>query len=68
VVAQATTATLGTMKSFNDELAGKTMEDPRKFNIASPTVAAVTSTVPSDVAFYMFGTGHAGQWQLTLKK
>ena len=68
LVAQATPSTLGTMKSINDGLAGKTMEDPTKFAIASPTVAATTTTVPNDVAFYMLGTGYAGQWQLTLKK
>ena len=69
VVAQATSGTLGTMKSINDELADKRMgENAAKFNIASPTVAATTSTVPNDVAFYMLGTGYAGQWQLTLKK
>jgi len=68
IVAQATPSTLGTMKSINDSLAGKTMEDPTKFAIAPPTVAATTSTVPNDVAFYMLGTGYAGQWQLTLKK
>jgi len=44
------------------------MEDPTKFAIAAPTVAAATATVPNDVAFYMLGTGYAGQWQLTLKK
>ena len=64
VVAQATASTAGTMKSINDGLAGKTMEDPTKFAIAAPTATAV----PSDVAFYMLGAGHAGQWQLTLKK
>jgi len=68
LVAQATASTAGTMKSINDDLAGKTMEDERKFAIAAPTVAATTATVPNDVAFYMLGAGHAGQWQLTLKK
>jgi len=69
VVAQATATTAGTMKSINDDLAGKKIgEDATKFAIATPTVAATTTTVPSDVAFYMLGTGHAGQWQLTLKK
>ena len=68
LVAQATASTAGTMKSINDGLAGKTMEDPTKFAIAAPTVAATTAIVPNDVAFYMLGTGYAGQWQLTLKK
>ena len=79
VVAQASASTTGTMKSINDDLAGKTMEDPRKFAIAAPTVergvsivatttATTTTTVPNDFAFYMLGVGHAGQWQLTLKK
>ena len=69
VVAQATASTLGTMKSINDDLAGKKIgEDTTKFAIAPPTVAAATTTVPSDAAFYMLGTGYAGQWQLTLKK
>jgi hypothetical protein len=82
VTAQATPATAGTMKSINDGLAGKTMEDPTKFAIATPSATApVTTTVttttvttapptaaPNDVSFFMLGTGYAGQWQLTLKK
>ena len=28
----------------------------------------VTSTQANDVCFYMFGAGHIGQWQLTIKK
>ena len=68
VVAQATASTLGTMKSINDGLADKKMDDPMKFAIATPTIAVTMTTVPNDVAFYMLGTGYAGQWQLTLKK
>lgn len=73
VTAQATTATAGTMKSINDNLASKGLDSseksPEKFAIAAPSAtAAVTTTVPNDVAFYMLGTGYAGQWQLTLKK
>ena len=68
VTAQATAATPGVMKSINDNLADKKMDDPAKFIIAAPTTTALTATVPNDVAFYMLGTGYAGQWQLTLKK
>jgi hypothetical protein len=70
VTTQATASTAGVMKSINDGLAGKTMEDPTKFAIAAPTAAATTATAtaPNDAAFYMLGAGHAGQWQLTLKK
>jgi len=69
VVAQASASTAGVMKSINDGLAGKKIdEDPTKFAIASPTVAETTTTVPNDVSFFMLGVGHAGQWQLTLKK
>lgn len=69
VTAQATTRTLGTMKSINSEVAGKGTQDPVKFAIAAPAVTTpATTTVPNDVTFYMFGAGYAGQWQLTLKK
>jgi len=68
VTAQATASTAGTMKSINDGVAGKNMDDPAKFVIAAPTTASITTTVPNDATFYMFGTGYAGQWQLTLKK
>ena len=69
VTAQATTEGIGTMKSINDDLAGEGMDNPVKFNIAAPSqTAIVTTVVPNDVAFYMFGAGFVGQWQLTLKK
>jgi len=72
VTAQATASTAGTMKSINDTLVEKGVDakdSPVKFAIAAPSAtAAATTTVPNDVAFYMLGTGYAGQWQLTLKK
>ncbi|HBT76282.1 MAG TPA: hypothetical protein DEB39_05000 [Planctomycetaceae bacterium] len=70
VTAQATASTVGTMKSINDDLVGKGMDDPAKFAIAAPAVTTTTTatTVPNDVAFYMLGAGYVGQWQLTLKK
>ena len=63
VTATATTQTIGTLKGFNDKASEV------KFNIAAPavTVAPVVQA-PNDVAFYMFGMGYVGQWQLTLKK
>jgi len=69
VTAQASAETTGTLKSINDGLAGKGIDAAGKFVIAAPSAtAAVTSTVPNDVAFYMLGAGYTGQWQLTLKK
>lgn len=64
ITATANASTAGTMKSINDKATAEV-----KFNIAAPTATvAPTSTVPNDVAFYMFGMGYVGQWQLTLKK
>ncbi len=69
VTAQATASTAGTMKSINDQVAEKGKDSVEKFAIAAPTATTpVTTTVPNDVAFYMFGAGYVGQWQLTLKK
>ena len=69
VTTQATASTTGTMKSINDQVVEKGKDSPEKFAIAAPAVTTtVTTTVPNDVAFYMFGTGYVGQWQLTLKK
>ena len=67
VTAQATATTAGTMKSINDQAAStKGTADSVKFAIAGP--APVTAAIPNDVAFYMFGAGFIGQWQLTLRK
>ena len=67
VTAQATASTAGTMKSINDQAAStKGTADSVKFVIAGP--ATVTAAIPNDVAFYMFGAGFIGQWQLTLRK
>ena len=74
VAAQASASTEGIMKGINDKAAGEKIgEGTIKFNIAAPVVAATTvavqnNVVPNDVAFYMLGSGYAGQWQLTLKK
>ena len=67
----ATASTIGTMKSINDkasseEASVKGTSDSVKFAIAAP--ATVTTVVPNDAAFYMFGAGFIGQWQLTLRK
>lgn len=68
VTAQATTETAGTMKSLNDKIVEGENKD-MKFNISAPAVSVQpVSSVPNDVAFFMFGTGLVGQWQLTLKK
>ena len=68
VTAQATATTAGTMKNINDTVT-KGDEKDSKFIISGPAqTVATTSTVPNDVAFYMFGAGFVGQWQLTLKK
>ena len=71
VTAQATASTAGTMKSINDQANAETSAlkgtaDSMKFVIAGP--ATVASAIPNDVAFYMFGAGFIGQWQLTLRK
>jgi len=67
VTAQATVSTIGTMKSINDNAAAeKGTADSVKFAIAAPATA--TTIVPNDAAFYMFGAGFIGQWQLTLRK
>ena len=68
VTALASASTSGTMKSLNDQVV-KGEEKESKFSISGPAANAATqSTVPNDVAFFMFGAGYAGQWQLTLKK
>ena len=68
VTAQASATTVGTMKGLNDQVV-KGEEKEVKFSISGPAAdAAVQSTVPNDVSFFMFGAGYAGQWQLTLKK
>lgn len=68
VTAQATATTAGTMKGINDTISEKDNAQS-KFVISGPAATvATTTTVPNDVAFYMFGAGYIGQWQLTLKK
>ena len=68
VTAQATTGTPGTLKEINDSIV-KGSDKDSKFIISGPGASTPNiTTVPDDVAFYMFGAGFIGQWQLTLKK